>query len=67
MVNQSPLSGMTLNERLYTLGLLDDFGEAARRRDKPAMINLLKKLDLSEPEASNCVETILSDPKKYGY
>ena len=63
----APFSGMTLNERLYTLGTLDTFASAARRRDAKVMRTLLQEAQLSESDAARCVDTILADPKKYGF
>jgi hypothetical protein len=61
------LSGMTVNERLFTLGTLDAFAAAVRRRDAQAMLTILQEAELSESDATHCVETMLADPKKYGY
>ena len=46
---------MTVNERLFTLGTLDAFAAAVRRRDAQATLTILQ------------VETMPADPKKYGY
>jgi hypothetical protein len=66
MAGSSSLGGMTVNERLFNLGILDAFDAAARRRDAQAMLSLLRQTELSESDAAHCVETILADPKKYG-
>jgi hypothetical protein len=63
----APLSGMTVNERLYTLGLLDEFSAAARRRDRHVMIELLTKAQLSATDSTGCADAILNNPKKYGF
>jgi hypothetical protein len=34
-------SAMTVNERLVTAGLLHEFDAAARRRDRPGMLEIL--------------------------
>jgi hypothetical protein len=63
----APLSGMSLNERLFTLGKLDAFDAAARRRDARTMRTLLQEAQLSEIDAAQCADAILADPKKYGF
>ena len=62
-----PLSGMTVNERLFSRGLLDRFDAAAKSRDRDAMLSLLHDVELSEVDASACVNAIFANPKKYGY
>ena len=61
------LSGMTVNERLHALGLLSDFDAAARRRDRSAMLDMLRQAELSAPDAAGCVDAIFADPKRYGF
>lgn len=58
-------SGMTVNERLFATGLLDEFEQAARRRDRDAMIEILRRVDVQPPEAT--VDPILADPKRFGF
>ena len=60
-------SGMTVNERLFTAGLIDEWDEAARRRDRAAMISLLMRVDLSEKDATGSVDTVLANPSRYGF
>lgn len=63
----SPLSGMTVNERLFARGLLDQFDAAARRRDRDAMRHLLREVELSEVDACGCVDAILANPSRFGF
>jgi len=66
--SQAPnLSGMTVNERLFTLGLLDEFDSLVRRGERDGMVALLKRAELSESDALACADRVLSDPKRYGY
>ena len=45
--SQAPnLSGMTVNERLFTLGLLDEFDSLVRRGEREGMVALLKRAEL---------------------
>jgi hypothetical protein len=64
---QAPLGGMTTNERLYSKGLLAQFDAAARRRDLAAMIDLLRQVEISDPDAKSIAAAILNDPNKFGF
>jgi hypothetical protein len=57
---------MTVNERLFSAGLRDQFDAAARSRDRRRMIALLVAVELAD-EASRIVDTVLANPTKYGY
>jgi hypothetical protein len=59
--------GMTVNERLFTAGLLEAFDDAARRRDRERLVDLLVQVELSRTDAESSVATLLADPAKYGY
>jgi hypothetical protein len=58
---------MTVNERLFTLGLLEEFDSLVRRGEREGMVALLKRAELSDSDASACADRVLSDPKRYGY
>jgi hypothetical protein len=60
-------AGMTINERLFTVGLFEAFDAAARARDRVEMCTVLEHVALSRLEAESVVESILSDPGKYGF
>ena len=59
-------AGMTVNERLFSAGTLDQFDAAARRRDRITMIALLRSVALTEIEAAKTTDMILADPAFYG-
>lgn len=59
-------AGMTVNERLFSAGILDQFDAAARRRDRLAMLSLLRRVSLTERQAAETADTILADPSFYG-
>jgi hypothetical protein len=61
------LSGMTINERLSAFALLPQWDRAALNRDRAAMISILQKVSLTEEEAAKTADTILANPKKYGF
>jgi hypothetical protein len=58
---------MTTNERLFVAGLLDLWDAAAIRRDRNRMIGLLCKVEFSDSEAARIADTVLSNPKMYGF
>ena len=60
-------AGMTVNERLFTAGLLEAWDTAARRRDRGEMIRLLRSVEIGTLDAPKIVETILANPTKYGF
>lgn len=58
-------AAMTVNERLYTAGLLDAFDRAARSRNRARMIEILADVDVGSPDKT--ADAIIADPRKYGY
>jgi len=40
--------GMTVNERLYTSGLVTEFDKAVQRRDALSIIKILRRVDLGD-------------------
>lgn len=58
---------MTVNERLFELGLMDAFDAAIGKRDLDAAMEILKKAKLTSEQASQTVRAIFADPRRYGY
>jgi hypothetical protein len=58
MARISKLSGMTVNERLFEMGLLTEWDSAVSRRDREAMIELLDQVELVD-QASSIVDSAL--------
>jgi hypothetical protein len=56
---------MTVNERLATAGLIEQWDAAVRARDRDAMIAILTDVDVTDPAFT--VDTVLADPGKYGF
>ncbi len=56
---------MTTNERLFEAGLLDDFDQACRGRNREQMLELLNRVEL-EDQSAWIADTILANPKFYG-
>jgi hypothetical protein len=61
------LRGMTVNERLFACGVMDKFDDAARRRSRPEMIEVLRGVALTESQATETADAVLKDPRKYGF
>ena len=66
-MNQNELNGMTVNERLVYLNLLDLFDQSIKAENKKLAVEILHKAQFSNEQALETVDTILKDPKKYGY
>lgn len=60
-------AGMTVNERIFACGVMDDFDRAAKTQNKEKIIEILLKVDLTVDQATQTAEDILSDPARYGY
>lgn len=61
------LGGMTVNERLVVCGVIDKWDDAVRRRSSEEMIEALRSVALTEQQASQTADTVLQNPKKYGF
>jgi hypothetical protein len=60
-------SAMTVNERLVASGLMDEFDAALRARDRTRIMAVLERVALSKEDAAFTADTILGNPKRYGY
>jgi len=58
---------MTLNERLFTAGLLGQFDAAINAGDRERAIELLVQVSMSESSAVATVDAVLANPSKYGF
>jgi hypothetical protein len=45
---ENKYSGMTVNERLYVSGLLDEFDKAVEEKDVDKVISILEKVELTD-------------------
>lgn len=63
----SELATMTINERLFHVGIMNEFDAAILSRDQDEAIALLQRVELSREEAMATVTAILENPCKYGY
>jgi hypothetical protein len=60
-------SGMTVNERLFAAGRIDDFDKAMEERNRAEAIRILQEVELSATEAESTMAAIENNPGKYGY
>ena len=60
-------AGMTIDERLLVARLRDTFADAVRRQDRPAMLDLLRQIDIPEAGGGAYADAVLADPQHYGY
>ena len=58
---------MTVNERLFSCGMLSQWDAAAAARDRERMIAVLRSVALSESQAAQTTDAVLKDPAKYGF
>lgn len=63
MRDKPSYEGMTVNERLYEAGLLDNWNAAVSSRNRGRMIELLEAVDLSD-QAEWISDTVLARPSK---
>lgn len=63
--DERSFAGMTVNERLFHVGIIDQWDQAARERDREAMIALLKQVEVHNPHLT--VDAVLADPRRYGF
>lgn len=50
--------GMTVNERLYVSGLLQEFDNAVEKKDAGKVISILKKVELTDPSINPILERL---------
>ncbi len=60
-------AGMTVNERLYAAGLVDEFDAAVERGDKDEVVRLLQAVHLSARGAQETADALFANPARYGY
>lgn len=45
---ENKYSGMTVNERLYISGLMNEFDKAVKEKDKEKVTSILKEVDITD-------------------
>lgn len=58
---------MTVNERLFVAGLLQQFDTAIESGDRQRAIELLLRVAMDDASAIETVNSVLANPAKYGY
>jgi molecular chaperone GrpE (heat shock protein) len=51
-------SGMTVNERLYVSGLMDEFDRAVEEKDVDKIRNILERVELTEESIKPILERL---------
>ncbi|MBZ2190604.1 hypothetical protein K8B33_16000 [Alcanivorax sp. JB21] len=57
---ENKYAGMTVNERLYVSGLMDEFDEAFKEKNAEKMRNILERVGLTEESIKPIIEDIES-------
>jgi hypothetical protein len=60
------LGGMTVNERMFACGVLDQWDAAVVARDRERMIAVLRPVALNEAQAAQTADAVLKDLVRYG-
>lgn len=58
---------MTVNERLFVAGLVEQFDSAIDSGDRQRAIELLRQVAMSDASAAETVDAVLAHPEAYGY
>ena len=67
MPARSRYGAMTVNERLFVAGLIEQFDSAAEARDRERLIEILKLVEFTQEEAESIVTGLLADPRQFGF
>ncbi|MHC4068610.1 MAG: hypothetical protein ACYS18_00885 [Planctomycetota bacterium] len=65
--SEAELQGMTVNERLFSLGLLAQWDSAVKSRNRDEMLKILSKCAMSQEQCEYTTDTVLNNPAKYGF
>ncbi len=65
--NEEELKGMTVNERLFGLGLIGQWDLAAKTRNRQMMIEILLKCSFSQEQSEQTTDAVLKNPAKFGF
>lgn len=55
---ENKYAGMTVNERLYVSGLMDEFDEAVEKKDAEKVRTILGKVELTEDSIKPILEKL---------
>ena len=65
-MGEQDYSGMTVNERLFTAGLIDRWDSAIHAADREAASAVLDMVGLAS-QSSRIVDAVLENPGTYGF
>jgi hypothetical protein len=65
--NMGEYDGMTTNERLWKAKLLDAFESAAKNKNREALVEILKQVEIAPRGAESIADDVLKNPKMYGF
>ena len=65
--SETELKGMTVNERFFALGLIDQFERAAKTKNRQKMIGVLLQCAFSQEQSEQTTDAVLKNPAKYGF
>ena len=61
---ENKYAGMTVNERLYASGLMDEFDDAVEKKNAEQVLSILEKVELTEDSIKPILEKLeLSFPQ----
>ena len=62
-------AGMTMNERLWEAGLMNEFEAAAAARDRDRMLLICARVGIADGPTGRSwiVDTVLANPARYGF
>ena len=55
---ENKYAGMTVNERLYASGLMDEFDEAVEKKNTKKVRDILEKVELTEDSINPILEKL---------
>ena len=63
------IPGMTMNERLWEAGLMDEWEAAAAARDRDRMLLICARVGIADGPTGRSwiVDTVLANPARYGF
>ncbi len=65
--SDAELQSMAVNERLFSLGLMDQWDAAAKARDRDRMIEVLGKCAMTPEQSEQTTDAVLKNPSMYGF
>ena len=64
---KAELGGMTVNERIFAMGLMDEWDKAAHARERETMMKILSQCAMSREQCAETIDALLKNPGMYGF